>query len=277
MKNDKWGCKLRNVSISWNDDPVLEGVTVDINSNSHDQNMIPLVGRSADGKSSLLYVIALLKRPCKGKVIWKFPDSDIEYTWSEHGLAVGKKCLPDRKTAELRRKYFGFAFQDSTMLNHLTVRENLIYPLGLKGEQRKKQDEIARKVLNSVLHEGEKEEIDEILKDYPTKFSGGQRQRIALAQAIVHDPYILFADEPTGSLDPVTRGQVMDVLSKWISQDDGKKRSLIWVTHHHDDPEIMKVDNILYVRKDRDCVEINYSEWLKQLEQYKAGEDENEV
>ncbi|MCP4112241.1 MAG: ATP-binding cassette domain-containing protein [Desulfobacteraceae bacterium] len=278
MKNVKnWGCKLDNVSISWNDEPILKGVTVDINiSNNHSQNMIPLVGRSADGKSSLLYVMALLKKPREGSVIWNFPDSDIEYTWTRHGLAVEDKYLAARKAAALRRKYFGFAFQESTMLNHLTVMENLVYPLRLKGEKRRKQRDIVRKAINSVLHEDEKKDVDKILKDYPTKLSGGQRQRIALAQAIVHDPYILFADEPTGSLDPVTRRQVMKVLSKWVVQDKGKK-CVIWVTHHHDDPKIMKVDNILYVRNDHKCLNITYRDWLEELDQqYNTGRNGNE-
>lgn len=258
-----WGCTLNKVAIAWQDSSILTNVNLCIKPRSEKGNMIPILGMSNHGKSSLLYTMALLKRPSDGEVCWKFPDSDTSFVWgkqSEYG-----SNLSDFKAAKLRRKYFGFAFQDSTLLQQLTVKENLVYPLILKGLPLGKAYSRVEKVLLRVLLDDERDEIQNILSRYPASVSGGQRQRIALAQAIIHKPTVVFADEPTGSLDVVTRKQIMDVLFNWVK--DGKgKRCLVWVTHHPDDPAMAGLEYIWLVRKhSKTCEVSSYTKWLEEI------------
>jgi len=208
--------------------------------------------------------MAALKWPTHGTVHWSFPactqaqdGQTQEYTWGPKGLSV-------EEAVRLRRRYFGFAFQDSTLSPHLRIVENLTYPLLLQGLRKKVAEQLAIIVLQSVLLPEENAHLADIMKRFPTQLSGGQRQRVALAQAIIHNPYVLFADEPAGDLDLGTRRQVMQVLKNWVHEGQGK-RCLVWGTHHMDDPELMEVEHLLYV-EDKTC-HLKNREWLRQLEQ----------
>lgn len=204
-------------------------------------NKIPFMGVSGAGKSTLLNIMAAIEWPHHGTVTWSFPDHT-EITWTHDGPSV-----PEAR--KLRREYFGLAFQDSTLMAHLRVGDNLCYPLLLKGYSTKKASDIARQALEKVLLEDEKKNRDEFFTRFPSQLSGGQRQRVALVQAMIHDPYILFADEPTGSLDRETRKQVMKVLYEWVDDPENKgKRLLLWVTHHENDPRDSGVQHTLYIK-----------------------------
>ena len=130
---------------------------------------------------------------------------------------------------------------------------------------------IAQTTLNEVLLPNEKNDINQsasFLHRFPTQLSGGQRQRVSLAQAIVHDPYVLFADEPTGQLDLHTRKQVMMVLKRWVEKNRGQ-RCLIWVTHHHlGDLDVMGIDQLIFV-DNKQCLSQNradLTQWIAQNE-----------
>jgi len=203
-------------------------------------NKIPFMGVSGAGKSTLLNIMAGIEWPGKGTVTWIFPEH-APISWSTRGPE------PDAMR-ELRRRFFGYAFQDSTLMEHLRIGDNLIYPLLLKGETPAKARKTAREALWKVLIGDEKSKINDYLNRFPFQLSGGQRQRIALVQAMIHDPFVLFADEPTGSLDADTREQVMGVLYEWVDDREHRgKRLLIWVTHHEDDPAHAGVRQFLQI------------------------------
>jgi len=202
-----------------------------------DQNKIPIIGESGAGKSTLLNGLAAMIRLSQGEILWDIASTQIQLC-PEH--------WPEQSVMTVHRKYFGFAFQDSTLTRHMTVLENLVYPQLLCGVSISEAREKAIFMLKSVLRQNEN--FKSFMAKYPyLELSGGERQRVALAQAMINDPLVLFADEPTGNLDKQTREIVMDAVFQWVDQD--KKRLFIWVTHHDDDPFLAGVTFFLRVKK----------------------------
>lgn len=203
-------------------------------------NKIPFMGVSGAGKSTLLNIMAAIEWPQRGTVTWKFPDN-ATIEWGLNGPST-------TEARRLRREYFGYAFQNSTLIPHLRIGENLCYPLQLQGCSAGQARDMALNALEKVLLETEKAQKDELFTRFPAQLSGGQRQRVALIQAMIHDPYVLFADEPTGSLDRETRKQVMQVLYDWVGEPEFLgKRLLLWVTHHENDPRDAGVHHMLHI------------------------------
>jgi len=241
----EWGFTLKNVTASWatNDKTVLE--TLNFQFHASQTAALPLMGPSGQGKSTLLYILAALKLPTTGSVTWKFPNDSKTYLLASQ--VPTKNCADD--IVQLRRDHFGFAFQASTLSPHLTIIENIAYPLLLQGMAWEKALQMAETRFTEVLLPSEQEDKSTLLHHFPSQLSGGQRQRAALAQAIIHDPNVLFADEPTGQLDLGTRKQVMRVLKQWLDFGKGK-RCLIWVTHHHlSDLKLMEIDEFLFIEE----------------------------
>lgn len=257
-----WGFTLNNVTASWSekDKNILEGIDFEFNIRDAKTAALPLMGPSGQGKSTLLYLLAALKLPSEGTVAWRFPNDSNTYSFSNR---TGEKKHTE-EIVQFRRDRFGFAFQASTLSEHLTVRENIAYPLLLQGTKWPEALEAAEsRFVQEFLLDNEKANKDEkkrLLDAFPSELSGGQCQRAALAQAIIHNPCVLFADEPTGQLDLGTRKQVMKVLKQWLENGQGQ-RSLIWVTHHHiDDLNLMGVDDLLFI-EEKQCTRQN-SAWL---------------
>ena len=196
---------------------------------------VPIMGVTGHGKSTLLGLMAGLIWPKSGVIRWSF-FGGMAVEWGEAGPVADQRIFLSKR--------FGFAFQASTLLPHLTVEENLVYPLRIHGWGRKSAIEKARHRLAEYLVEPETPSI--MGKMYPHQLSGGQRQRIGLVQSLIHDPEVLFADEPTGSLDAETRRAVMRVLVDWVNNRE-KIRLLIWVTHHEDDPMFCAAKRLLRV------------------------------
>lgn len=204
-------------------------------------NKIPFMGVSGAGKSTLLNIMAAIEWPHAGMVVWSFPDHN-EIAWGCRGLSAAQ-------ARKLRCEYFGYAFQDSTLMEHLSIKDNLGYPLLLKGYSLKQAYDIGWEALEKVLLADEKKQKNELFERFPAELSGGQRQRVALVQAMIHNPYVLFADEPTGSLDRETRKQVMNVLYAWVDEPRYLgQRLLLWVTHHENDPRDSGVRQMLYIK-----------------------------
>lgn len=240
-----WGCEINNAIVKWQNIQGAFSLEIEkfILSTEQQGCKVPVMGRTASGKSTLLSLMGGLKWPEQGEVCWTFPEQDKKIIWSPAKLPSPQEQL------ELRQHHFGFAFQNHTLLPHLNVLDNLIYPLELKGIYTKKAYEKAEQTLAYMLLPEEKQNIKQILQRFPHEISGGQYQRVALAQAVVHDPNVLFADEPTGNLDLETRYQVMDVLNNWLTKDGWNgKRMLIWVTHHHNDPQLYGAEKLLSVQ-----------------------------
>ena len=245
-----WGVLIRSATVSWGNvfDLHVGGLRLD---SKHISGRLPVLGRSGSGKSTLLYLLTFLKRPSEGFVSWTFPDGN-RAVWGPKGLEKAESTL---NLTQIRRHCFGFAYQSSTLAPYLRVRENLRYPLELLGGLSKEEmDRRVHAAMDRVLLRDENgsriEETtpEEFLERFPNELSGGQFQRVALAQAMIHDPHVLFADEPTGNLDKETRQEVMSLVDRWLSKGD---RMVIWVTHHHSDANDPRVNHWLMIANNR--------------------------
>ena len=166
---------------------------------------IAIMGESGSGKTTLLNILALLDRPTSGKVI-----------------LMGKDLqeIKDSEMAKFRRENLGFVFQDFNLLDNFTVKENILLPLVLSDEKISVMEEKLSKIAKKL-------NISELLNKYPYEISGGQKQRTAIARALISDPKILLADEPTGALDSNNTRELLKVF-KDLNQDG---ETILMVTH----------------------------------------------
>ena len=176
----------------------------DVNFSAQAGETLAIVGASGSGKSTLLGILAGLDTPSTGTV--RLDGTDI-FALDEDGRAV------------FRQAKLGFVFQSFQLLPHLTAVENVMLPLELRGESN------ARAKAEAML---ERVGLSSRLKHYPKYLSGGEQQRVALARAFVTEPPLLFADEPTGSLDAATGEAVMRLMFT-LNRERGS--TLVLVTH----------------------------------------------
>jgi len=176
----------------------------DVNFSAQAGETLAIVGASGSGKSTLLGILAGLDTPSTGTV--RLDGTDI-FALDEDGRAV------------FRQAKLGFVFQSFQLLPHLTAVENVMLPLELRGESN------ARPKAEAML---ERVGLSSRLKHYPKYLSGGEQQRVALARAFVTEPPLLFADEPTGSLDAATGEAVMQLMFT-LNRERGS--TLVLVTH----------------------------------------------
>ncbi|MBR2577000.1 MAG: ABC transporter ATP-binding protein [Firmicutes bacterium] len=153
---------------------------------------VAIMGESGSGKTTLLNILAALDRPTEGTVILE-------------GTDLG--TIRDRDIARFRRDNLGFVFQDFNLLDTFSLEDNIYLPLVLAG---KKPDEM-KKALAPIA---EALGIGDILKKYPYEVSGGQKQRAAVARALITDPRIILADEPTGALDSKSSDELLGLFQK---------------------------------------------------------------
>lgn len=175
----------------------------DINLNIKEGEFVAIVGSSGSGKSTLLSIIAGLDKPTSGKIL------------------IDKKRidnLSEDEMAEFRNKKIGFIFQSFFLVPSLTAYENVLLPMEISNK-------INEKKINETL---QAVGMDHRKNNYPLQLSGGERQRIAIARALINEPRIIFADEPTGNLDSTNGENIMKILTK-LKKD--KKITLIIVTH----------------------------------------------
>jgi len=164
-----------------------------------------IMGASGSGKSTLMNVLGCLDQPTSGRYI--LGDIDIS-------------SLPDDELSEIRSRRIGFIFQNFNLIQQLTVVENLEVPMFYLGipphERRRRAEELADKV-------GLKERLDH----RPMQLSGGQQQRVCIARAMINEPLILMADEPTGALDSKTGQQILELFDELVAGG----RTIMIVTH----------------------------------------------
>ena len=182
----------------------LKTVSLDIAKNEY----VALMGPSGSGKSTLMNLLGCLDSPTSG-----------EY-WL-NGTEVS--TMDDGELAEVRNKEIGFVFQTFNLMPRLSALENVALPLVYAGIGREERLAKARKVLESVG-------LGDRVNHKPNELSGGQRQRVAVARALVNDPAIILADEPTGNLDSKTSYEIMGLFE----QIHKAGNTVILVTHEHD-------------------------------------------
>lgn len=186
----------------FNKQEVLKGLDIRIEKGE----FVSIMGASGSGKTTLLNVLSSIDKVSQGSI-------QIE----------GKEIttLKEKQLAEFRKRHLGFIFQDYNLLDTLTVKENILLPLSITKTS--KQD--AETKFQAVATELG---IYEIKDKYPNEISGGQKQRTSAARAFVHEPGIIFADEPTGALDSKSAS---DLLHKLSDMNEKRKATIVMVTH----------------------------------------------
>lgn len=170
---------------------------------------IAIIGKSGSGKSTLMHLLALLDKPTTGTI--KINDQN-------------SNKLSARQLNKLRNREFGFVFQQFFMNSNDSVLNNVLLPLKISGTRRKTRKKLAFEALKTV-------ELEDKAKSKANDLSGGQKQRVCIARAIVNNPKIIFADEPTGNLDSNTGEKIEKLL---FSLNKEKNVTLIIVTHDED-------------------------------------------
>lgn len=183
-------------------------VLQDINLTVHRGDYISIMGRSGSGKSTLLNLIGLL-----------LPATDGSITWD--GREVGS--LWDSELADIRRRDIGFVFQDFQLIRSLSLLDNIMLP-ALLNKSSEEDAESRAKELASTL-----ELNDALLQKRPGNVSGGERQRAAIARALINDPKLILADEPTGNLDEKSAGIVAGMLRRVHEK---MNKAIVLVTHN---------------------------------------------
>ncbi|MEV4663534.1 ABC transporter ATP-binding protein [Micromonospora echinofusca] len=194
--------QARGVVRSYGPTPALRGVTLDV----AEGEIVAVTGPSGCGKSTLLHCLAGILRPDAGEVSWNGHRID---TWSEAARS------------RLRRTEFGVLLQFGQLVAELTAAENVALPLLLAGTRR-------REARTAALSWMDRLGVAELADARPGEMSGGQQQRCATARALVTEPRVLFADEPTGALDTLAGEQVLTQLVRLARE---QKTTVVLVTH----------------------------------------------
>ena len=183
---------------------VLKNINLKINKGE----LISLTGPSGSGKSTLLHIIALLEKPTSGEVFFKRKS----FTNSNDG---------EKDT--VRKKGISIVYQQNNLLSDFTALENVVMPLVNNGNSWSESVYKATKMLSSV-------NLSKRLNHFPSELSGGEQQRVAVARALITEPDLILADEPTGSLDRKTANEIFVLFKKLKS----KKRAILYATHNRE-------------------------------------------
>ena len=186
-----------------------------------DGEFLAVMGRSGSGKTTLLNIISTIDEPTSGEIILD-------------GMNPHK--LNAAELAYFRRRQLGFIFQDFNLLHMLTVEENIILPLTLDQQPL----EVMEERLESIV---EKLDLKSFLHKRPNEISGGQAQRTAIGRALIHNPSLILADEPTGNLDSNSSRDVLELLTK-VNRE--RKTTIIMVTH--DPIAASYCDRVLFIK-----------------------------
>ena len=204
-----------NINKSFHSNGSTNQVLNDISLDIKEGEFLSIVGRSGSGKTTLLNVLSTLVRPDQGKLLYHSDDLT---------------QISDSKLNRLRQADFSIIFQFHHLLPYLTVLENTLLPF--MGSLRPASKKLNEKARNSLKRVG----LEKLEHRLPNNLSGGEQQRVAIARALVKSSNVLFADEPTGSLDKGTGEQIMALISE-LNQDG---LTVVMVTH---DPDYAKLAN----------------------------------
>jgi len=208
---------IKNLILHFDDGKTraIDGVDLEIDAGE----FVAIVGPSGSGKSSLLNIIGTLELPSDGDIMLE----------NQHYSTIKDASL-------FRRANIGFIFQSFNLIPTLSALDNVIIPTMGCGGDVDKYTARAESLLSQLG-------LRDRLSQFPSKLSGGERQRVAIARALINQPRMILADEPTGSLDSVNAGQVLDILAEVVKQ---QGLTLIMVTH--DSAVSARADRIIYMR-----------------------------
>ncbi len=195
----------------------------DVNFSVEEGEYVAIMGESGSGKTTLLNILASVDRPTAGRVMLRGKDT---------------VSIKEGELAKFRREHLGFVFQDFNLLDTFSLEDNIYLPLVLAG---KRYQEMQPKLEEIAARLG----ITDILKKYPYEVSGGQKQRVAVARAVITQPDILLADEPTGALDSKSTGDLLNVFRSL--HDDGQ--TILMVTHSV--RAASNADRVLFIKDGR--------------------------
>ena len=181
--------------------PALTGVTFSVEPSEY----VAIMGESGAGKTTLLNLLAALDKPTAGQILLDGKDLS---------------AVPEARLAAFRRENLGFVFQDFNLLDNFTLEDNIYLPLVLS---RVPYEEMHRRLMPLAKLLG----ISALLKKYPYEVSGGQKQRAAVARALITQPSLILADEPTGALDSHSTDELLDLLD----QVNAQGQTILMVTH----------------------------------------------
>ena len=209
----------------------LNGVSFQV----YEGEFCAIVGTSGSGKSTLLNMLAGLEHPTKGQIAIR-------------GQHIEK--MNENELVAFRREHVGFIFQSFNLMGTMTALENVALPLTVRGVPKKERLKRAERMIRLVGLEKHK-------KHHPNQMSGGQQQRVGMARALVLNPDIVFADEPTGNLDSVTSEEMMNLMRNVVNK---HHKTLVMVTH--DNQLASYADRIIHI-KDGKIVKIedNTDKW----------------
>ena len=177
----------------------------DVNFSVEAGEYVAIMGESGSGKTTLLNILAALDRPTDGEVLL-------------NGNSLG--AIREKDLAAFRRTHLGFVFQDFNLLDTFSLQDNIFLPLVLAGEDYQTMSRKLRPIAEELG-------IAELLKKYPYEVSGGQKQRAAVARALITEPEIILADEPTGALD----SKASDSLLRLFAEINARGQTIVMVTH----------------------------------------------
>lgn len=195
----------------------LRGVNLKI----EDGEFVAILGPSGSGKTTLLNCLSGIDSPTRGEIFFD---------------GVAFHALSEEKKTEFRAKHMGFVFQFFNLIPVLTALENVLLPLKILGVNHDEALERARGMLQRVG-------LADKLNRFPSELSGGEQQRVAIARALVHNPKIVWADEPTGNLDSETGESVISLLEEMRNE---HRTTLVIVTH--DERIAKRADRVLIIR-----------------------------
>lgn len=195
---------------------VINGINLEI----YKGDFTIIMGSSGSGKSTLLYLLSGLEPPTSGEI------------WMKEEAIHN---IDERNMTRLRREVIGFVFQDFNLVPNLTFLENILIPAYLVKNDRKALQDKARKLMDKMG-------IQQLADRLPSEVSGGEQQRCSMARAVINDPQIIMADEPTGNLNSNSSKAVLDILSDLYEQG----QSIIMVTH--DIKSACRGNRIIFIR-----------------------------